>query len=141
MYRYLDRRLSDLDAGTAMLINAMRDWVAAVQGGRCPCARAAHRFDTAGLGEIVPDFAMMMFTLDGDAKVTLRFAPPGGACVSDDEARLFALLDAPVGNDPAIVRRLAAGLVVEAAVPRLARAASVVAAAIAAANISIRFDR
>lgn len=141
MYRYLDRALGDLDPANAMLVATMREWVAAVQGGRCPCALAAHRFAAVGLGEVAPDFAIMMFTLNGDAKGHLRFAPRGCACVSDDEARLLTLLDAPVGGDAATVRRIAAGLVTEAAVPRLARAASMVAAAIAASSISIRFDR
>lgn len=140
MYRYLDRPLAQLDARAAFLVAAMREWVSTVQRQQCPCRATAFRFKAIGLEEVAGDFGMAMHTLNGEGLAPLRFGAPCRATVSDDEAKLLALFDAPVDNGPEIVQRLAAALVDQTAVTRLARAATVVAAHLAASHVSTKFD-
>lgn len=140
MYRYLDRPILELAPGAALLIRTMREWVAATQAGRCPCRTTAHRFGAAGLGGVAPDFGLVMATLNRDSLGSLHFLPPGCARVGEDEARLLTLFDGPVEGDGKTFKRLAAALVDEVAVPRLMRAVAIVAAQIAASQVSTRFD-
>jgi hypothetical protein len=140
MYQFLDRKLDELDAPAAFLVGAMRLWVTCVQAGRCPCAVTARHFDGAGLANVADDFGMAMFTLNGDALEPLHFAPHGCHRVSDDEARLLALFLSPGEGHSPLLDQLAATLVHPGATARLTMAVSIVAAHLAATQISTRFD-
>jgi hypothetical protein len=134
LYRYLDRPVAALAERDRFLVGAMRTWVRAARQGRCQCHDLRTRFAARGLAEALPDFAMLMATLDHEATSKLSF----GACdctnVSPDEARLLALFATADEGPIARVKRVAATFVVDPAVQRLTQAADFVATALATAD-------
>lgn len=131
MYRYLDRAIRRLDEPEQFLLVAMRTWVGAARAGRCCCHALHAGFARRGIAEALPDFNMMMATLDQDGFGQIRFGAAGSARVTDDEARMLALFEVAQQGPIARLKRVAAGLVVEDAVARLAQAADFVATAMA----------
>jgi hypothetical protein len=129
MYRYLDRGVGRLDEPERFLLTAMRTWVGAARAGRCCCHALHAGFARRGIAEALPDFNMLMATLDQESLGQVRFGSAGSARTTDDEARLLALFataqEGPIGR----LKRVAAGLVAEDAVARLAQAADFVATA------------
>jgi len=70
---------------------------------------------------------MVMATLDRDGLGTMRFAPPEGFGVTDDEARVLVLFDAALSDDATVLRRAANSLVQSSAATIIADAALYVA--------------
>ena len=111
MYRFLDRAVRDLEPGNQILVWSMRSWVAAIAQGRCTCAALGPAFFRWRLGDLLGDFNMMMFLLNGEGQTGLRFAPPECGLVRDDEAMLLAMFHAGAVGDGAVLQRFAAQLV------------------------------
>lgn len=122
MYAYLDRRADTLDEPAGFLLAAMRMWVHRVRAGRCPCATLGPAFARNGGEPALRDFLIAMTTLDRDGIGRLAFATMGAERVSDDEARLLGMVAAALAGHFGTARRIAAGLVTDDAVPRLATA-------------------
>lgn len=127
IYAYLDRTTGALAPPQRALLLAMRAWVAGARTGRCPCAEVGAALATTGADGVARDFGIAMATLDRDAAAPLRFGTRHADRVGDDEARLLALFDAARSGRGERVRRIAAGLVREDAVARLATAVGLVA--------------
>jgi len=129
MYRYLDRTVDRIDEPARFLLAAMRTWVVAARAGRCCCHALHAGFARRSIAEALPDFNMLMATLDHDGFGKIRFGPVGTARVTDDEARLLSLFAAAQEGPIARLKRVAAALVTEDAVGTLAQAADFVATA------------
>ena len=127
MYQFLDRKVWQLDEHHRFLLAAMRLWVESARGGRCACTALADGFAARGVGAAIRDFGMATVSLDRDGIDTLRFAPRGAEAAGEDEARLLALFDAGLAGDAPRLRRIAATLVTDEAVARLATAVEWVA--------------
>ena len=111
MYQYLDRSVSDLPASESFLVWAMRQWVGAMRGGRCPCAALGPTLAARGLGGMLPDFNIAMMLLDREGHAQLQFRTVGCGRVSDDEALLLSLHAAAARGEEILVRRIAEALV------------------------------
>ena len=116
----------------------MRTWVGAARAGRCCCHALHGGFTQRGIAEALPDFNMLMATLDQDGFGHIRFGAAGSARVTDDEARMLALFKVAREGPIARLKRVAAGLVVEDAVARLAQSADFVATAMATGTAADR---
>jgi len=138
MYRYLDRAVDRIDEPERFLLTAMRTWVGAARAGRCCCQALHAGFAWRGVAEALPDFNMLMATLDQDGFGQIRFGAAGSARVTDDEARLLSLFATAQEGPIARLKRVAAGLVVEDAVGTLAQAADFVATAMATGTTAHR---
>lgn len=138
MYRYLDRAVDRIDEPERFLLTAMRTWVGAARAGRCCCQELHAGFARRGVAEALPDFNMLMATLDQDGFGQIRFGAAGSARVTDDEARLLSLFATAQEGPIARLKRVAAGLVVEDAVGTLAQAADFVATAMATGTTAHR---
>ena len=138
MYRYLDRAIRRLGEPEQFLLIAMRTWVGAARAGRCCCQALHAGFARRGIAEALPDFNMMMVTLDQDGFGHIRFGAAGSARVTDDEARMLALFEVAREGPIARLKRVAAGLVAEDAVGILAQATDFVATAMAAGTTAQR---
>ena len=123
MYAFLDRQVWQIEEPHRFLLAAMRNWVSAARGGRCPCAAVAEGFVQRGVPLATRDFLMAMAALDRDGLGALRFGARGCACVSEDEARILGLFEAAMAGVPDRTRRIAATLVAEDAAGTLATAA------------------
>jgi hypothetical protein len=111
MYRFLDRPVRDLEPGNQILVWSMRSWVAAIANGRCTCAALGPCFARWRLADLLGDFNMAMFLLNGEGQVGLRFAPPECGHVRDDEAMLLAMFHAGAVRDGPVLQRFVAQLV------------------------------
>lgn len=111
MYQYLDRTVPELASGDALLVWAMRRWVGAMRGGRCPCAALGPIFAARRLGAMLPDFNIAMMLLDREGHAQLEFRPIGCGRVSDDEALLLSLHAAAARGEEILVGRIAEALV------------------------------
>lgn len=134
MYRYLDRPVPSLDDRERFLLGAMRSWVSAVRTGRCDCQQMQRAFQARGIPDAISDFGMLMATLNREGLDKLHFGSPCAAIVTSDEARLLALFDVADAGPLLRLKRVAATLVVDDAVARLAQAADYVAMALATTN-------
>lgn len=134
MYRYLDRSIDTLTGRDRFLLFAMRDWVRAIGSGRCNCGALQSAFRDRGIAEAASDFGILMTTLNFDGLEKLRFGSRCSATVTSDEARVLALF-ATADSGPLLrLKRVAAGLVAEDAVVRLAQAADFVSTALATSD-------
>jgi len=115
VYQYLDRTMPELAAGDALLVWAMRQWVGAIRGGRCPCAALGPTFAERRLGAMLADFNIAMMLLDREGHAQLQFRPVGCGRVSDDEALLLSLHAAAARGEEILVGRIAEALVKPAA--------------------------
>lgn len=122
MYAYLDRSVDMLDDQAGFLLAVMRMWVHRVRTGRCPCAALGPAFKRNGGEPALRDFLIAMATLDRDGTGRLAFSPIQAERVSDDEARLLGMFGEALAGHFGTARRIAAGLVQDDAVPRLATA-------------------
>jgi hypothetical protein len=122
MYRYLDRPACDLFPVDRLLVWSMRNWVAAVSSGRCPCSALGPVLTGRGLADMVADFNMTMLIINNEGQARLRFGALGRTTVCDDEARLLAFFAAAGNGTNAQLRRLADQLVQPAAVGNLVTA-------------------
>jgi len=138
MYRYLDRAIRRLGEPEQFLLIAMRTWVGAARAGRCCCQALQAGFARRGIAEALPDFNMLMATLDQDGFGHIRFGAAGSARVTDDEARMLALFEVAREGPIARLKRVAAGLVAEDAVGTLAQATDFVATAMATGTTAQR---
>lgn len=111
MYRFLDRPVRDLDPAARKLLWAMRTWIAASAGGRCPCASLGPIFASWRISDGLSDFDMAMHIVSREGLDRLVFAPVRCWRVHDDEARLLALFAAVGANEPIAANRIAASLV------------------------------
>ena len=111
MYQYLDRTIPELASGDALLVWAMRRWVDAMRGGRCPCAALGPTLAARGLGTMLPDFNIAMMLLDREGHAQLEFCPIGCGRVSDDEALLLSLHAAAARGEEILVGKIAEALV------------------------------
>ena len=127
MYRFWDRQTDALAEPLRFLLAAMRAWTGAARAGRCSCAAVARGFAWHHAQAALPDFAMLMTTLDRDHQTLLRLGAIGSPLVTEDEARLLALLDAALAGAPARVARIATTLVAGEATSRLSTAAGLLA--------------
>jgi len=127
MYRYLDRRVTDLGEPQRFLLAAMRLWVESARGGRCCCAALVRGFAHCRVGAAVRDFGIAMTALDRDALEKLTFGCRRAMRVREDEARMLTLFDAALGADAPRVRRIAATLVRDETTATLATAVEWVA--------------
>jgi hypothetical protein len=141
MYRYLDRPVSELEPRDRLLLWSMRHWVRSTTTGRCPCVVLGPAFQDLEIADALPHFAMVMFTLNADARTRLRFATPCSPRVGDDEACLLSLFDAGTKSAPGLLRRLADQLVCFQAAGNLAAAVSLTAATLVAAPLFQVADR
>lgn len=140
IYAYLDAPGASLPDRQRALLTAMRAWVAAARSGRCACGEVRAALADVEAGEGARDLGIAMATLDRDALARLRFGDRSASLVTDDEGRLLALFDAARAGQGERVRRMAASLVSEAAVPRLVAAARYVAAHLAC-GVDLERDR
>lgn len=131
MYRYLDRPVPSLDDRERFLLTAMRGWVHAFRAGRCNCQRLQRSFEQRGIPDALSDFGMLMATLNREGLEKLQFGNPCAAIVTSDEARLLSLFDIADAGPLVRLKRVAATLVIDNAVGRLAQAADYVATALA----------
>ena len=111
MYQYLDRSVSDLPASEALLVWAMRQWVDAMRGGRCPCAALGPTLAARRLTAVLPDFNIAMMLLDREGHAQLQFRAVGCGQLSDDEALLLSLHAAAARGQEILVSRIAEALV------------------------------
>ena len=111
MYQFLDRSVSDLAASDALLVWAMRQWVEAMRGGRCPCAALGPTLSARRLTAMLPDFNIAMMLLDREGHAQLQFRPVACGEVSDDEALLLSLHAAAARGQEILVSRIAEALV------------------------------
>ncbi len=134
MYRYLDRPVVSLENQEQFLLLAMRTWVGAARAGRCPCHNLQAGFRQRGVAGAMPDFGILMMTLDRDAMGQLKFGACGCATTTTDEARLLALFAIAQEGPLTRLKRVAATFVDEDAVSRLAQAVDFVATALATSD-------
>ncbi|AQR73939.1 hypothetical protein [Sphingomonas sp. LM7] len=132
MYQYLDRTVCELGSGEALLVWAMRQWVEAMRGGRCPCAALGPTLSARRLGAILPDFNIAMMLLDREGVCALQFRPVTCASLGDDEALLLALHAAAAQGQQAVVQNIVQALVKPEAQRTLQLAATRIAQALAA---------
>ncbi|NIJ22246.1 hypothetical protein FHS95_003961 [Sphingomonas naasensis] len=132
MYQYLDRSVSDLAPGDALLVWAMRQWVAAMRGGRCPCAALGPALAARRLGTMLPDFNIAMMLLDREGVGELQFRAVGCLSLGDDEALLLALHAAAAKGQEIVVQNIVEALVKPEAQRTLRFAATRIAQALAA---------
>jgi hypothetical protein len=111
VYQYLDRTVSELAAADALLVWAMRQWVDAMRGGRCPCAAIGPTLAARRLAAMLPDFNIAMMLLDREGHSQLQFRPVACGRVGDDEALLLALHAAAARGEEKLVGRIAEALV------------------------------
>jgi hypothetical protein len=111
VYQFLDRTVSELAPGDALLIWAMRQWVHAMRGGRCPCAALGPTLAARRLGAMLPDFNIAMMLLDREGCAELHFRPVNCGKVGDDEALVLALHAAAARGEEILVGRIAEALV------------------------------
>jgi hypothetical protein len=116
VYRFLDRPVTALPPGDQMILWSMRSWAAAMAMQRCPCATLGPLFEHWRVADLLRDFNMTMFLLNGEGAGPLRFGQPGCGTVHDDEAILLTLFHAAADRDQTLVGRIAAQLVKPAAV-------------------------
>jgi hypothetical protein len=110
VYQYLDHSTSDLSASEALLVRAMRQWVAAMRGGRCPCAALGPTLAARRLGAMLADFNIAMMLLDREGHAKLQFRPVDCGRVGDDEALLLSLHSAAARGEEILVGRIAEAL-------------------------------
>lgn len=134
MYRYLDRNVATLEEADGFLISAMRSWVGATQTGRCDCRQLHNAFRGRGMEDALQDFGILMATLNHEGLGRLRFGARCEARVTDDEARLLSLFAAANAGPLTRLKHVAATLVAEQAIARLAQAADYVSTALAGSN-------
>lgn len=91
MYQFLDRSAADLASVDQLLLSAMRQWVATIRAGRCPCSVLGPVLRGRGLVHMLPDLNMAMLLLERENLSQLRFKPPFTAEIGDDEALLLSL--------------------------------------------------
>jgi hypothetical protein len=103
--------MPELASGDALLVWAMRRWVDAMRGGRCPCAALGPTLAARGLGTMLPDFNIAMMLLDREGHSQLQFRPVACGRVGDDEALLLALHAAAARGEEKLVGRIAEALV------------------------------
>lgn len=132
MYQYLDRSVSELAPGDALLVWAMRQWVAAMRGGRCPCAALGPALAARRLGAMLPDFNIAMMLLDREGVGALQFRATGCLSLGDDEALLLALHAAAAKGQEIVVQNIVEALVKPEAQRTLQFAATRIAQALAA---------
>lgn len=132
MYQYLDRSVSDLAASDALLVWAMRQWVDAMRGGRCPCAALGPTFVARRIGAVLPDFNIAMMLLDREGVAQLNFRPVTCGNLGDDEAMLLALHAAAAQGRSDVVECLVEALVKPEAQRTLRFAATRIAQAMTA---------
>lgn len=132
MYQYLDRTVSELAPGDALLLWAMRQWVDAMRAGRCPCAALGPALAAQRVSAMLPDFNIAMMLLDREGHAQLQFCALGCARISDDEALLLALHAAAVRGEEILVGRIAEALVKPGAQRTLRFAATRIAQAMTA---------
>lgn len=134
MYRYLDRTIATLEEQDRFLVAAMRNWVGAVQTGRCDCRQLQHAFRTRGMEDALQDFGILMATLNHEGVGRLHFGTRCEARVTDDEARLLSLFAVAQAGPLTRLKHVAATLVAEQAIARLAQAVDYVSTALAGSN-------
>lgn len=132
MYQYLDRTVTELAPGDALLVWAMRQWVEAMRGGRCPCAALGPALSARRLGAILPDFNIAMMLLDREGICSLQFRTVGCPSLGDDEALLLALHAAAAKGQEIVVQNIVEALVKPEAQRTLQFAATRIAQALAA---------
>ena len=132
MYQYLDRSVSGLAPGDALLVWAMRQWVDAMRGGRCPCAALGPALSARRLGAILPDFNIAMMLLDREGICALQFRTVGCPSLGDDEALLLALHAAAAKGQENVVQNIVEALVKPEAQRTLQFAATRIALALSA---------
>jgi hypothetical protein len=111
VYQFLDRSVCELAPGDALLVWAMRQWVDAMRGGRCPCAALGPTLAARQLGPMLPDFNIAMMLLDREGHSQLQFRPVACGQVGDDEALLLSLHAAALRGEEILVARIAEALV------------------------------
>ncbi len=113
----MDRPVLSLTPGEQILLWSMRSWVAAMAAQRCPCTALSPSFERWKLGDLLPDFNMMMLLLNREGASPRVFCRENCAHVRDDEAAILALLHAAAGRDNKVLNRLAELAVKSEAVP------------------------
>lgn len=91
MYQFLDRSAAELAPIDQLLLSSMRQWVATIRAGRCPCSVLGPELQGRGLANMLPDLNMAMLLLERENLSQLRFKPPFAAEIGDDEALLLSL--------------------------------------------------
>ena len=102
MYDFIDRPVTALNRGGRLLVWAMRQWVRAVQAGRCPCGDLRPAFESRTLGAAFPHFHEMMAVLNRHAVEQMRFGAVDCERVSEHEALVISLVRA--AHDEEMVR-------------------------------------
>jgi hypothetical protein len=91
MYRYIDRPVASLDHGGRFLLWAMRMWTQSLGRKQCPTGALAPGFAGMGLLGALPDFHLVLATLNRDALASIVFAPLRACHIAEDEALLLTL--------------------------------------------------
>ncbi|GGD63130.1 hypothetical protein [Croceicoccus mobilis] len=131
MYRFLDRPLSEIDAGGQLLVKAMRGWVMAVAERKCPADAITPMFlDKRLVGAIGP-FHRALMAMAVHAKLQLGFARACCPCVAEGEALMLAMLSNRQDRDANASR-----LVGEVHAPALVQSLAELDAALAVAGLS-----
>lgn len=91
LYQFLDRSAAELAYVDQLLLTSMRQWVATMRAGRCPCSVLGPVLRGRGLVELLPDLNMAMLLIEREAVSQLCFKPPFAAEIGDDEALLLSL--------------------------------------------------
>ena len=91
LYQFLDRYAAEVTPIDRLLLSSMRQWVACMRAGRCPCSALGPVLRGQGLAGMLPDLNMAMLLLERESLSRLRFKPPFAAEIGDDEALLLSL--------------------------------------------------
>jgi hypothetical protein len=124
MYRFMDRHVLSLAPGEQALLWSVRAWTDAMLMQRCPCAALGPAFARWRVSELLPDFNMAMFLLNGEGLGRMMFGAPPCAHVHDDEAMLLALFHAASADDFHLLERMALQLVKQESIAPFIVAAS-----------------
>ncbi len=137
MYAYLDRPISALDSGAALLVWSIRAAALAVSQRRCLGATLAPGFRRYGAEGALPHFAMAMTVLVREASEPIEVRTLSCPNVGEHEAVLLALFAATEPGADARVRGALGQLVPDAdALGVLHRAFRAVTAELLAAGVA-----
>jgi hypothetical protein len=132
LYQFLDRSVFELAPVDQLLLSSMRQWVATIRAGRCPCSVLGPVLRGRGLVDMLPDLNMAMLLIEREALSQLRFKLPFTAEIGDDEALLLSLHAlARAGAQPRV----------EAIIEQIVKPEARLPLSVAVARIAVAFAR
>lgn len=138
MYAIVDRPLGDIDQGGRFLVMAMRGWVLAMHGRKCPASSLAPSFAACRLLSGLQPFLRMMAVFNRHGLENMAFGGCDCTQVSEHEAIIVTLVRSVRHGQPMHVAETLERLVEDEAVGEGLIAISALAAAMAAAPLFAR---